>query len=78
MNALEKATQRAYELETPEKVDWFDVFVIRNIYDDPDLKTLIDSDQFAPGRRQALYEAIEDMVLKYPLFPPQCYALLSH
>ncbi|KIO20909.1 hypothetical protein M407DRAFT_29462 [Tulasnella calospora MUT 4182] len=78
VNALEKATQRAYELEKPEKAQWFDVFVIRNIYDDPDLKALIDSDRFAPGKRQELYEAIEDMSLQYPLFPPECYALLSH
>ncbi|KAG8923756.1 hypothetical protein FRC00_005885 [Tulasnella sp. 408] len=78
VKALEKATERAYELTNPEKAEWFDVFVIRNIYDDPDLKALIDSDKFAPGRRQELYEAIEDMVLQYPLFPHQCYALVSH
>ncbi|KAG9018643.1 hypothetical protein FRB90_011068 [Tulasnella sp. 427] len=76
--ALDKATERAYLLQPSEKPTWEDAFVVRSIYDDPDLKALIESNRIPAERRRRMLEAAEEMALQQPLFPPECYALLSH
>ncbi|KAG8914928.1 hypothetical protein FRC00_009596 [Tulasnella sp. 408] len=77
ISALEKAVKRADGLPEPdpEKAQLADVFWIRNIYDDPDIKALIASDQFTSEKRLALQEVVEDLLLQQPIFPPECYAL---
>lgn len=69
--------KRAHALPEPdpEKAQLADVFCIRNIYDDPDLKVLIASDRFTTEKRLALQEVVDDLLLQQPMFPPECYAL---
>ncbi|KAG8964242.1 hypothetical protein FRC00_003234 [Tulasnella sp. 408] len=75
--ALEKAVKRAYALPEPdpEKAQLEDVFSIRNIYDDPDVKALITPDRFSAEKRLALQEVVEELLMQQPMFPPECYAL---
>ncbi|KAG8921680.1 hypothetical protein FRC01_000120 [Tulasnella sp. 417] len=75
-NAIRKA--RNQPEPTPEKTTIADVFTIRNIYDDPELKALIESNMFSAERREELFEATEDLVYQEPAFPSECYALLSN
>ncbi|KAG8920373.1 hypothetical protein FRC01_000796 [Tulasnella sp. 417] len=78
INALEKAVRRVHNLPEPdtEKAQLSDVFSVRNIYDDPEIKALINSDRFTREKRLELQEAVEDLLLQQPVFPPECYALL--
>lgn len=75
--ALEKAVRRAYALPEPdpEKAQISDIFLIRNIYDDPDVQSLISSDRFNQEKRRELQEAVEEMLTEQPMFPPACYTL---
>lgn len=75
--ALEKAVKRAYALPEPdpEKARLSDAFSIRNIYDDHDVKALISSDRFTPEKRLKLQEAVEELLMEQPMFPPESYAL---
>ncbi|KAG8914929.1 hypothetical protein FRC00_009597 [Tulasnella sp. 408] len=75
--ALETAVKRAHALPDPdpEKARLSDAFSIRNTYDDPDVKALIDSDRFTPGKRIELQNAVQDLLLRQPLFPLECYAI---
>lgn len=75
--ALEKAVKRANALPEPdpEKARLSDAFAIRNVYDDHDVKALISSDRFTPEKRLKLQEAVEELLLEQPMFPPDCYAL---
>lgn len=77
IGALESAVKRAQALPDPdpEKARASDVFSIRSPYDDPDVKALIDSDRFTPGKRLELQNAVEELLLQQPMFPPECYAL---
>lgn len=77
IGALEKAVGRAHALPEPdaEKAQFSDVFAVRNIYDDPDIKALVNSDRFTPEKRLVLQEAVEDLLSQQPMFPPECYAL---
>ncbi|KAG8952462.1 hypothetical protein FRC04_004522 [Tulasnella sp. 424] len=74
--ALEKAVQRAYALPEPdpEKAQISDVFVIRNVNDDPDVQSFIYSDRFSQEKRRALQETVEELLTEQPMFPPACYA----
>ncbi|KAG8911424.1 hypothetical protein FRC01_005719 [Tulasnella sp. 417] len=76
-DALEQAVKRAHTLQEPdqEKGQLSDVFYIRNIYEDPDIKLLIASDRFSPEKRLKLQESVEDLLQQQPVFPPECYAL---
>lgn len=62
----------------PEKATLEDIFKIKTIYDDPELKALVESNMFTAKRRNELYEAAEDWALQQPVFPPECYALFSN
>ncbi|KAG8919863.1 hypothetical protein FRC01_001054 [Tulasnella sp. 417] len=75
--ALEKAVKRAHALPDPdpEKAQFSDAFSIRNTYEDPDVKALVDSDRFTPGKRLELQSAVQDLLLQQPMFPPECYAI---
>ncbi|KIO19516.1 hypothetical protein M407DRAFT_30841 [Tulasnella calospora MUT 4182] len=77
IGALEKAVKRAHALPEPdpEKAQLSDAFSVRNIYDDPDVKALIDSERFTPEKRLELQNAVEDLLLQQPIFPPNCYAI---
>lgn len=77
LSALEKAVQRVNALEAPEKATFEDAFVIRNIYDDPDLKAVITS-RFSPDQQLRLSKTMDEILLQQPAFPPQCYSLLGH
>lgn len=80
LSALSTAVRRACEQPepSPEKTTFGDAFAIRNIYDDPGLKALVESNMFTPQRQRELYEAAEEMMYQQPAFPPECYALLSN
>ncbi|KAG9003909.1 hypothetical protein FRB90_011088 [Tulasnella sp. 427] len=75
VSALEKAISRAQTLREPdpEKAQYYDVFSIRNIYDDPDIKALVASDRFTPEKRLKLQETVTNLLLQQPVFPPECY-----
>lgn len=75
--ALDRAVRRAHSLPEPdpEKARLSDVFLIRNVYDDEDMKALIFSDRFTPKKRLELQEAVEELLLDQPMFPPECYRL---
>lgn len=77
IGALEKVVKRAHALPEPDpkKARISDVFSIRNAYDDPDVKALIDSNRFTSGKRLELQNAVEDLLSQQPIFPPECYAL---
>ncbi|KAG8917573.1 hypothetical protein FRC01_002360 [Tulasnella sp. 417] len=75
-DALEKAAQRAYALEEPEKPTFADVFVLRNIYDDPDLKAVISS-RFTSEQQLKLAKVVNNQMLQQPAFPPHCWSLLE-
>ncbi|KAG8914930.1 hypothetical protein FRC00_009598, partial [Tulasnella sp. 408] len=53
IGALERAVRRVHALPEPdaEKAQLSDVFAVRNIYDDPEIKVLINSDRFTPEKR---------------------------
>ncbi|KAG8936324.1 hypothetical protein FRC00_009067 [Tulasnella sp. 408] len=74
INALEKAVQRVYALKEPAEATFADVFVIRNIYDDPDLKAVI-PECFTSGERLELAKVMREALLHQPEFPPPCWAL---
>ncbi|KAG9003910.1 hypothetical protein FRB90_011089 [Tulasnella sp. 427] len=78
--ALEKAVERSQVLPEPdsEKAQFSDVFWLRNVYDDPDIKILVASDQFTPEKRLRLQETVDNLLLQQPLFPAECYALRGH
>ncbi|KAG8944566.1 hypothetical protein FRC04_001689 [Tulasnella sp. 424] len=80
LSALSAAARRACEQPqpSPEKTTFADAFAIRNLYEDPALKTLVDSTMFTPQRRRELYAAAEELMYQQPAFPPECYALLSN
>lgn len=77
---LSSAARKACDQPEPslEKTTLVDAFEIRNIYDDPDLKALVESNLFTAERRKELSEVIEYLVDQEPAFPPECYALLSN
>lgn len=75
-DALEKAVQRVNTLQEPENSTVADVFVIRNIYDDPELKAMISS-CFSSGQQRKLSKVISERVLEQPIFPPHCWAILN-
>lgn len=79
ISALSKAVRAALDQAEPSpgKATLEDVFKIRNIYDNPELKALVESDMFTAQRRKELYEAADEWVLQQPVFPPECDALLS-
>ncbi|KAG8909950.1 hypothetical protein FRC01_006629 [Tulasnella sp. 417] len=75
-DALEKAVQKVYALEEPEKATFADAFVIRNIYEDPDLKAVISS-RFSSGQQLKLSKVVNNQMLQQPVFPPHCWSLLE-
>lgn len=78
--ALSAAVHRVCEHPepSPEKVTFADAFTIRNLYDDPGLKALVESSKFTPQQRRELNEVAEELMYQQPAFPPECYALLSN
>ncbi|KAG8912230.1 hypothetical protein FRC01_005212, partial [Tulasnella sp. 417] len=76
--ALAKAVERA-QAESPLNgydVTWSDVFIIRHLSYDPDLKGVIhNSDVTSLEGRQKLMRLIDELLLDEPHFPPECYSL---
>ncbi|KIO27561.1 hypothetical protein M407DRAFT_232662 [Tulasnella calospora MUT 4182] len=61
---------------SPETVKFTDVFVIRELHDDPDMEKLIASNFFAQEDRQRLLRMTEEKRFGKPHFPPECYDML--
>ncbi|KIO27562.1 hypothetical protein M407DRAFT_190350 [Tulasnella calospora MUT 4182] len=62
---------------SPNTAKFTDVFVIRELHDDPDMKRLIASDFFTRQERQILLGKTEKKRFDKPYFPPECYDMLS-
>ncbi|KAG8976592.1 hypothetical protein FRC05_003431 [Tulasnella sp. 425] len=77
IGTLEKALQRAYALPEPDegKAQLSDVFFIRSIYNDPDVRALVASERFTPEKRLEVQRVAEELLRQQPMFPPKCYAL---
>lgn len=75
IGVLEKAVQRACALAGPDegKAQLSDVFSIRSIYNDPDVRALVASERFTLDERLELQRVAEELLIQQPMFPPERY-----
>lgn len=67
----------AESVPSPKTAKFTDVFVIRQIHNDPDMKAILESDFFAPEDKQGMSQIAEEADQARPYFPPECYLLLK-
>ncbi|KIO15392.1 hypothetical protein M407DRAFT_13310, partial [Tulasnella calospora MUT 4182] len=68
VDALDHASQTAYALPEPdpEKTDFREAFRVRAVYDDPEVKKLLNSEVIAPKKRLELERVSEDILQQQP------------